>query len=199
MSAIGGKADMAKWAAMSPNDPKRTLLHGRISPPGRFHCLARHAELDWFWPGVAMRRREFIAGIAGSAAWPFVARAQEKCGASASSSPPPQTMRNIKHALAHSSRGLRNWAGRSAATCGSTPAGPRRSSAEIRRHAAELAALAPDVILVYSSPALAALQEATRTVPIVFVTVIDPVGSGFVDSLARPGGNTTGFMVWNTV
>ena len=63
-------------------------------------------------------------------------------------------------------------------------------------HAAELAALAPDVILVSSSPALAALQQATRTVPIVFVTVIDPVGSGFVDSLARPGGNTTGFLLF---
>ena len=64
------------------------------------------------------------------------------------------------------------------------------------RHAAELAALAPDVILVSSSPALAALQQATRTVPIVFVNVIDPVGSGFVDSLARPGGNTTGFLLF---
>jgi putative ABC transport system substrate-binding protein len=70
------------------------------------------------------------------------------------------------------------------------------NAAEIRRHAAELAALAPDVILASSSPALAALQQATRTVPIVFVNVIDPVGSGFVDSLARPGGNTTGFLLF---
>jgi putative tryptophan/tyrosine transport system substrate-binding protein len=67
---------------------------------------------------------------------------------------------------------------------------------EIRRHAAELAALAPDAILTASSPALVALQQATRTVPIVFVSVIDPVGSGFVDSLARPGGNTTGFLLF---
>jgi putative ABC transport system substrate-binding protein len=70
------------------------------------------------------------------------------------------------------------------------------NTADIRRHAAELAALAPDVILAASSPVLAALQQATRTVPIVFVTVIDPVGSGFVDSLARPGGNTTGFLLF---
>jgi putative tryptophan/tyrosine transport system substrate-binding protein len=66
------------------------------------------------------------------------------------------------------------------------------NAVEIRRHAAELAALAPDAILTASSPALAALQQATRTVPIVFVNVVDPVGSGFVDSLARPSGNTGG-------
>src|SRR5439155_6402892 len=55
------------------------------------------------------------------------------------------------------------------------------NAVEIRRHAAELAALAPDAILTSSSPALAALQQATRTAPIVFVNVVDPVGSGFVD------------------
>jgi putative ABC transport system substrate-binding protein len=62
-----------------------------------------------------------------------------------------------------------------------------------RRYAAELVALAPDVILASASPAVAALQEATRTVPIVFAQVIDPVGGGFVESLPRPGGNATGF------
>jgi putative ABC transport system substrate-binding protein len=67
---------------------------------------------------------------------------------------------------------------------------------QIRSSAAELVATAPDVILATSSPALAASQHATRTVPIVFVNVIDPVGSGFVDSLARPGGNTTGFLLF---
>ena len=64
----------------------------------------------------------------------------------------------------------------------------------LRRHAAELAALAPDVILATGGAALAAMLQATRTVPIVFVIVPDPVGSGFVDSLSRPGGNATGFM-----
>ena len=64
----------------------------------------------------------------------------------------------------------------------------------IRSHAAELAALAPDVILVTGGASLAAMLQATRTVPIVFVIVPDPVGSGFVDSLSRPGGNATGFM-----
>ncbi len=65
-----------------------------------------------------------------------------------------------------------------------------------RRHAAELVALAPDVILASASPTVAALQQATRTVPIVFVQVIDPVGGGFVASLARPGGNATGFTAF---
>ena len=64
----------------------------------------------------------------------------------------------------------------------------------VRKYAAELAALPPDVILVTGTAALAPLLQATRTVPIVFVNVADPVGAGFVDSLARPGGNATGFM-----
>jgi putative ABC transport system substrate-binding protein len=66
----------------------------------------------------------------------------------------------------------------------------------IRQYAAELVALAPDVILAGSSQAVAPLLQATRTVPIVFTTVADPVGAGYVDSLARPGGNVTGFVVF---
>jgi putative ABC transport system substrate-binding protein len=65
-----------------------------------------------------------------------------------------------------------------------------------RRYAAELVALAPDVILASASPAVGTLLQATRTVPIVFTTVGDPVGGGFVESLARPGGNATGFMLF---
>jgi putative tryptophan/tyrosine transport system substrate-binding protein len=65
----------------------------------------------------------------------------------------------------------------------------------IRQNAAELVALAPDIILANTSLAVLALRNASRTLPIVFVTVIDPVGQGFVDSLARPGGNTTGFTL----
>src|SRR5262245_44496336 len=66
----------------------------------------------------------------------------------------------------------------------------------IRKYAAELLALAPDVILANSSAALAPLLQATRTIPIVFTTVADPVGAGYVESLARPGGNATGFTVY---
>ena len=63
----------------------------------------------------------------------------------------------------------------------------------MRKYAAELVALAPDVILAHSSGSLAPLLQATRTVPIVFTIVIDPVGAGYVESLARPGANATGF------
>ena len=66
----------------------------------------------------------------------------------------------------------------------------------LRRYAAELVALAPDVILAAAASTVVALQQATRTVPIVFVQVADPVGAGFVESLARPGGNATGFTLF---
>ena len=66
----------------------------------------------------------------------------------------------------------------------------------IRRHAADLAALAPDLIVTYGSSAVGQLLQATRTVPIIFVLVPDPVGSGLVNSLSRPGGNATGFMAF---
>jgi putative ABC transport system substrate-binding protein len=68
------------------------------------------------------------------------------------------------------------------------------NAAEIRKHAVELAALAPDVILAHANAAVGAMLQATRTVPIVFPLAGDPVASGFVESLARPGGNVTGFM-----
>ena len=70
------------------------------------------------------------------------------------------------------------------------------NAAEIRRHAAELVALAPDVILASGDSTVGPLLQATRTVPIVFPLVGDPVGAGYVDSLARPGGNATGFMLF---
>ena len=70
------------------------------------------------------------------------------------------------------------------------------NAGDIRRHATELAALAPDVILANGSAATGPLLQATRTVPIVFAVVADPVGAGFVDSLSRPGGNATGFSLF---
>jgi putative ABC transport system substrate-binding protein len=66
---------------------------------------------------------------------------------------------------------------------------------KIYKSAMELAALAPDVILAAGTPCVAALQQSSRSLPIVFMVVSDPVGAGFVDSLARPGGNITGFML----
>ena len=70
------------------------------------------------------------------------------------------------------------------------------NAADIRKHAAELVALAPDVILANGASAVEPLLQATRSVPIVFAVVPDPVGAGFVDSLARPGGNATGFLMF---
>ena len=70
------------------------------------------------------------------------------------------------------------------------------NAAEIRRHAAELIALAPDVILATGDATLPPLLQATRTIPIVFPVAADPVAAGFVDNLARPGGNATGFMLY---
>src|SRR5262249_27817174 len=67
---------------------------------------------------------------------------------------------------------------------------------EIHRHATEMAALAPDAILAAATSSVLPLLQATRTVPIIFTATNDPVGAGFVDSLARPGGNATGFMNW---
>ena len=72
------------------------------------------------------------------------------------------------------------------------------NAADIRKYAAELVALAPDVILAHGAATVWPLQQATRTMPIVFAVAVDPVGAGFVDSLARPGGNVTGFMSSNT-
>ena len=89
-----------------------------------------------------------------------------------------------------------NWVGLTAATCAFTPVGGADDADRSRRYATELLALAPDVILSSGSPAVGQLLQATRAVPIVFVLVVDPVGSGFVESLARPGGNATGFPLF---
>jgi putative ABC transport system substrate-binding protein len=144
-----------------------------------------------------VRRREFITLLGGAAAaWPLAAQAQ-------------QTIRRIGILLPAAAGDAEFQARVGAFLEGLQQSGwiigqnvridsrwATTNDVEIRRHAAELAAHAPDAILAASSPALAALQQATRSVPIVFVNVVDPVGSGFVDSLARPGGNTTGFLLF---
>jgi putative ABC transport system substrate-binding protein len=143
-----------------------------------------------------VRRREFITLLGGAAiAWPFAVRAQQAdrvrrigvlIGAVADN--PDQQAR-----VAAFQQGLQQlgW------TDGSNLRIEHRWGAgnadDIRKYAAELAALAPDVILV-TGVAVEQMLQATRTVPIVFAIVPDPVGSGLVDSLSRPGGNATGFM-----
>jgi putative tryptophan/tyrosine transport system substrate-binding protein len=145
-----------------------------------------------------MRRREFIAALGGAAAWPLAARAQQgermrRIGAlmnlAADDSESQvrvvafaQGLSELGWTEAHNVRIEFRWA------AGEVD--------RFRSYAAELVALAPDVILASASPAVGALQQATRTVPIVFVNTVDPVGAGFVSNLARPGGNTTGFTLF---
>jgi ABC-type uncharacterized transport system substrate-binding protein len=147
--------------------------------------------------GHRMKRREFITLIGGAAAaLPRAARAQQTIRRVGMLLPAAADDAEFQTRVGAFLEGLRQ----SGWTIGQNVQIDSRwattNAVEIRRHAAELAALAPDAILTSSSPALAALQQATRTAPIVFVNVIDPVGSGFVDSLARPGGNTTGFLLF---
>src|SRR5258708_5182080 len=146
-----------------------------------------------------MRRREFITLLGGAAAtWPLAARAQQgermrgigvllstgEGNPQRQAQLAPFVQRLTKFGWAHgrNPRPAVPW------TAGSVDAA--------RKYVAELVALAPDVIVTDTSFNVAAVQQATRTVPIVFGGVIDPVGAGLVDSLARPGGNTTGFTAF---
>ena len=142
-----------------------------------------------------MRRREAIGILGGAAFWPLIARAQQ-----------PQRMRRIGVLMALAAddpegqarlvafvQGLQElgWTdGRNARIDTRWAAG---DADRFRRYAAELIALAPDVILASGGTGVGVLLQASRTVPIVFTQTNDPVGAGYVDSLARPGGNATGF------
>jgi len=146
-----------------------------------------------------MRRRKFITLLGGAAAaWPLAARAQ-----------PAERMRRIgvlmplaaddpeaKARLAAFQQGLQElgWIeGRNVQTDTRFAGG---DGERIRKYAAELVALTPDVILAAGGTVMAPLQQATRAVPIVFTQTTDPVGAGFVATLARPGGNATGFILF---
>src|SRR5262249_20611238 len=109
------------------------------------------------------------------------------------SCPAHRTTRKGKPRSQRSCRLCSHLVGRPAATYRSIFAGAQQTPRTRADTRAEMVALAPDVILAASSAATAAVQEATRTLPIVFVNVSDPVGAGYVASLARPGGNLTGF------
>ena len=142
-----------------------------------------------------MRRREFITLIGGAATWPLTVRAQQServrrvgiLNILASDDPEAQARRAV---FEQTLQQLGWTVGRD------LKIETRQIGADLdslRRYAAELVALAPDVILSVGSIVLAPLQQATRTIPIVFVNVPDPVGAGFVESMAHPGGNITGF------
>src|SRR5262252_887551 len=144
-----------------------------------------------------MRRREFITSVGGAAAWPLVARAQQS-----------ERMRQVGMLLSGTADDalFQTWVGaflQELAQSGwiigrnvrieTRWAGSKAD--DIRRHAQELAVLAPDVILAHGGSTVRPLLQSTHSIPIVFTIVTDPVGNGYVESLARPGRNATGFMV----
>jgi putative tryptophan/tyrosine transport system substrate-binding protein len=144
-----------------------------------------------------MKRRDFITLLGGAAAWPVAARAQQgermrRIGVLVAVADDPEGQTRIAAFL----QGLQQlgWVdGRNVQIDMRWAAGdPDR----FRKYAAELVALAPDVILAAGGAVVPLLLQATRTVPIVFTQTSDPVGGGFVDSLARPGGNATGFLAF---
>src|SRR5262245_59207502 len=143
-----------------------------------------------------LRRRDFITLLGGAAAaWPIAARAQQdrmrRIGVltNLAADDAEGQVRNTAFVQALAQLG---WAvGQNLQIEHRWAAG---DADRIRRYAAELIALTPDVILTTGAAGVAPLLQATRTVPVVFVLVPDPVGSGFVDNLARPGGNATGFV-----
>jgi putative tryptophan/tyrosine transport system substrate-binding protein len=156
------------------------------------------ATVAFLWEGW-MRRREFIAALGSAAAWPKVARAQQ-----------PAPMRRIgiltgiagddvetKARVAAFLEELQKlgWTeGRNVRIEMRAGAG---NPATIRKDAAELVALGPDVIVGSGNTPVGLLLEATQTVPIVFTIAVDPMGAGFVQKLSRPGGNATGFMMFD--
>jgi putative tryptophan/tyrosine transport system substrate-binding protein len=145
-----------------------------------------------------MKRREFITLLGSAAAWPLAARAQQgarmrRIGVLMSFAADDPLAPPLVSALA---QGLqeRGWS-----VGGNIRIDYRWGANNLdlfRKYAAELVALAPDVVVGTAASIVAALQQAGHTVPIVFVTTIDPVGSGLVASLARPGGNATGFIAY---
>ena len=147
-----------------------------------------------------MQRRNFIRLLGGAAvAWPLAARAQQsdrvrRIGVLVAATADDG---DYQARIAAFQQGLQQLGWSDGRNVHIDTRWATTKPDDIRRHAAELAALAPDVILAGTGTAtVAPLLQATRTVPIVFAVVIDPVGAGFVDSLARPGGNATGFTVF---
>jgi putative tryptophan/tyrosine transport system substrate-binding protein len=146
-----------------------------------------------------VKRREFITLLGGATAWPLAARAQQtervrRIGVLVAS---PEDDAEFQARMAAFNEGLTKLGWTEGRNVRIDTRWATTNADDLRKHAAELAASTPDVLVAASGTAtVAALLQATRTVPIVFVVVIDPVGAGFVPSLARPGGNVTGFLAF---
>ena len=146
-----------------------------------------------------MRRRKFITLLGGAAAaWPIAARAQQpermrRIGVLISTAADDPEVQTRNTAFLQGLQQLGWTDGRNVRIDFRWGSG---NADAIRNHAAELVALAPDIILASGTASMGPLQQATRTVPIVFTIVVDPVGAGLVESLARPGGNITGFITF---
>src|SRR5690242_7428095 len=190
MSAFGGKADMrflhCICLLLTQSGHQRALPRCRFEPL-RCFCPA----------GEAMRRRDFIISLIGAAATPFVARAQQdrvrRVGVLMAHKEGDPEFQDYLSAFRQRLQKLGWIEGRNVqidARWGALDDTDKRQSS-----AKELLALHPDIILTQNTPPTASMLQQTRTVPVVFVVVADPVGSGFVASLARPGGNATGFTV----
>jgi len=201
LSKVKRKSDLGP--VRSAFDPSETLAAhcGRASDDGFspikvlvLAAVCRLLNLGW-----DMQRREFIVLLGGTAAaWPQAARAQQT-----------ERMRRIGVLMSDAANDPEGQARvtvfvQALQQLGWTDGRNMRidvrwgavDADRYRKYAEELVALAPDVILATSSAALGTLQRATRTVPIVFAAVADPVGAGYVDSLARPGGNASGFALF---
>ena len=150
--------------------------------------------------GEKMRRRDFIRGLGGAAAtWPLAVRAQQdervrRIGVLVAS---PADDAELQARVAAFKEGLAQLGWTEGRNVRIDTRWATTNADDLRKHAAELAASTPDVLVGASgTTTVAALLQATRTVPIVFAIVVDPVGAGFVASLARPGGNATGFTMF---
>ena len=145
-----------------------------------------------------MRRREFILLGGAAVAWPFTARAQQpdrlrRIGVLVSARMEVDDL-DTQTRIGAFRQGLQQLGWVDAKNVQIDVRAGGGDADRIRRYAEELVALAPDVILVTGAAGVTPILKATRTVPVVFTGVVDPVGAGFVDSLARPGGNATGFV-----
>ena len=145
-----------------------------------------------------MKRRDFITLLGGAAvAWPLAARAQERV-----KRPRVGLLMHLTPSDPTRWRGLQVFCKACRAWLGNGPQHSNRlsmgrwSGRTYRKYAVELVALQPDVLVTTVTDTVRALQRATRTIPIVFTSVIDPVGSGLITSLSHPGGNATGFSLF---